>query len=83
MHQNCRHFIHRKVEQCVGQRKKEHHFLLKNVAVAAKEKYAEKTRGENMGFETTSAIISDIVFNDNETLTHQKLNMKLKNEVYL
>ena len=38
MDQNWCHFIHIKYEQFVGQRKKEHQFWSKNVAVAAKYK---------------------------------------------
>ena len=39
-----------------------------------------KTRGENMGFETTSAKSRNIVVHDNESYRPQKLNVKNKNE---
>ena len=39
MHQNLCQFIHMKFEQFVGHRKREQHFKLKNVVVAAEKKF--------------------------------------------
>ena len=65
---NWWHFIYIKCGQCVGQRKREHQFWLKNVAMTAKQKNAAKTCGEIMGFETTSAKSSYIVLHDMRAL---------------
>ena len=48
--------------------------------MAAKWKNVPQTPGENMGFKTTFAKISDIVLHDNEIFRPQKLNIKIKEE---